>query len=159
MKNIVRLLIFVLIICQLINGCKVPNPPIEGSERPVYHAVVSGYVVNESGEPILNIRYTDENYHNIEWQGGIFTDETGYFSFWMSSVTAGIDSLVNIAFVDVDGEENGSYETLKVPTTRIELVWNGKNKDSLLENNNELFNSIDLGKFVMKKKIIIPTKN
>lgn len=152
MKKIMFLLLDIVSFSLLFIGCKNPNSLTGGAvPPPAYYAVVSGIVVNEEGTPIPNIRYTDENYYNIEWQNNIITDENGIFNILLSSRTAGTDSLVNIAFVDIDGEENGSYETLHVATTKVELVWNGK-KYGEEPLTNELFKPIDLGTFVMKKK-------
>lgn len=93
--------------------------------------VVSGRVTNESGEPIKGIWVSEDEYGPIPGDlseekyyaarysnmlkcypdgGLVYTDQDGNFN--LSGSTFPSDTL-HIVFVDVDGEENGSYIVTK----------------------------------------------
>lgn len=169
MKKTIALFLGILAAVSLLTSCEEKQP---ADCQPEFYANATGLVVNEQGEPIPNIvfyydetRWTDTlRYRTYEEYNKVFpntqfyfrTDENGRFSFQifdLNYTSKPRTKYLLACFFDIDGDENGSYETLYIESEpiRAELTWTGEEWLGIGASTN-LFEPVDLGTFVMHEK-------
>lgn len=168
MKKTITLFWGIILASVVFSSCE-NNQPHVTPEPPAFYAVASGVVVDENGEPISNVEclhsydqiiYSNYDDYRKDYPNGskLFTDENGKFEFhlfscWNSteySETPITDSLFLCFFHEADSVSVGYEPLCTEDPISVEFVWNGIEYDYKTTNN--LFEPIDLGKFVMHEK-------